>query len=177
MDPLSIASGVAGLLTVSAAVIKTFDTVKTSIENCPRTVFWAHAETKEINWAIKRLKSLIDDPDSVPKAARMSVGIHDATVTISELIKTCDHLITTLKPLNEDGKVVLTRWDRVKWLRVQDDVVKYIRQLQAHKGSVTLILNILQWQVSSIFDIEGANKKKRVRCGYRGITARAGTQD
>ncbi|EWY91866.1 hypothetical protein FOYG_08816 [Fusarium oxysporum NRRL 32931] len=144
MDPLSIASGVAGLLTVSAAVIKTFDTVKNSIENCPRTVFWAHAETKEINWAIKRLKSLIDDPDSVPKAARMSVGIHDATVTISELIKTCDNLITTLKPLNEDRKVVLTRWDRVKWLRVQDDVVKYIRQLQAHKGSVTLILNILQ---------------------------------
>ncbi|KAF5614224.1 modin [Fusarium subglutinans] len=123
MDPLSIASGVAGLLTVSAAVIKTFDTVKSSIENCPRTVLWAHAETKEINWAIKRLKSLIDDPDSVPKAARMSVGIHDATVTISELIKTCDHLITTLKPLDNDGKVVLTRWDRVKWLRVQDDVV------------------------------------------------------
>ncbi|KAF9772576.1 hypothetical protein IL306_009705 [Fusarium sp. DS 682] len=144
MDPLSIASGVAGLLTVSAAVIKTFDTVKTSIENCPRTVYWAHAETKEINWAIKRLKSLIDDPDSVPKTARMSVGIHDATVTISELIKTCDHLITTLKPLNDEGKVVLSKWDRVKWLRVQDDVVKYIRQLQAHKGSVTLILNILQ---------------------------------
>ncbi|KAF4956671.1 hypothetical protein FGADI_3660 [Fusarium gaditjirri] len=123
MDPLSIASGVAGLLTVSAAVIKTFDTVKSSIENCPRTVFWAHAETKEINWAIRRLKSLIDDPDSVPKTARMSVGIHDATVTISELIKTCDHLITKLKPLDENGKVVLTRWDRVKWLRVQDDVV------------------------------------------------------
>ncbi|RBQ70939.1 hypothetical protein FVER14953_09267 [Fusarium verticillioides] len=144
MDPLSIASGVAGLLTVSAAVIKTFDTVKTSIKDCPRTVFWAHAETKEINWAIKRLKSLIDDPDSVPKAAKMSVGLHDATVTISELIKTCDHLISTLKPLDKDGKVVLTRWDRVKWLRVQDDVVKYIRQIQAHKGSVTLILNILQ---------------------------------
>ncbi|RKL47186.1 hypothetical protein BFJ72_g2177 [Fusarium proliferatum] len=162
MDPLSIASGVAGLLTVSAAVIKTFDTVKTSIENCPRTVFWAHAETKEINWAIRRLKSLIDDPDSVPKAAKMSVGIHDATVTISELIKTCDHLITTLKPLDKDGKVVLTRWDRVKWLRVQDDVVKYIRQLQAHKGSVTLILNILQWQVSFILGIEGANTEKRI---------------
>ncbi|KAF5985031.1 modin [Fusarium coicis] len=144
MDPLSIASGVAGLLTVSAAVIKTFDTIKTSIKDSPRTVFWAHAETKEINWAIKRLKSLIDDPDSVPKAAKMSVGLHDATVTISELIKTCDHLISTLKPLDKDGKVVLTRWDRVKWLRVQDDVVKYIRQLQAHKGSVTLILNILQ---------------------------------
>ncbi|KAF5701946.1 modin [Fusarium globosum] len=162
MDPLSIASGVAGLLTVSAAVIKTFDTVKTSIENCPRTVFWAHAETKEINWAIRRLKSLIDDPDSVPKAAKMSVGIHDATVTISELIKTCDHLITTLKPLDKDGKVVLTRWDRVKWLRVQDDVVKYIRQLQAHKGSVTLILNILQWQVSFILGIESANTEKRI---------------
>ncbi|KAF5564927.1 modin [Fusarium napiforme] len=144
MDPLSIASGVAGLLTVSAAVIKTFETVKTSIKDCPRTVFWAHAETKEINWAIKRLKSLIDDPDSVPKAARMSVGLHDATVTISELIKTCDQLISTLKPLDNDGKVVLARWDRVKWLRVQDDVVKYIRQIQAHKGSVTLILNILQ---------------------------------
>ncbi|KAF4450635.1 hypothetical protein F53441_6296 [Fusarium austroafricanum] len=72
MDTLSIASGVAGLLSVSAAVIKTFDTVKSN------------------------------------------------------------------------GSLALTKWDRVKWLRVQDDVVKYIRQLQAHKGSVTLILNILQ---------------------------------
>ncbi|WZH43133.1 Modin [Fusarium acuminatum] len=144
MDPLSIASGVAGLLTATAAVIKVFDTVKSSIENCPRTVMWAHAEAKEINWAIERLKSLIDDPDSVPKTARMSVGIHDATVTISELVTTCDRLVTTLKPLNSDGSLALTKWDKIKWFRVQDDVVKYIRQLQAHKGSVTLILNILQ---------------------------------
>ncbi|KAM0185416.1 hypothetical protein ACHAPI_012173 [Fusarium lateritium] len=144
MDPLSIASGVAGLLTATAAVIKVFDAVKSGIENCPRTVMWAHAEAKEINWAIERLKSLIDDPDSVPKTARMSVGIHDATVTISELVTTCDRLVTTLKPMNSDGSLALTKWDKIKWFRVQDDVVKYIRQLQAHKGSVTLILNILQ---------------------------------
>ncbi|KAM0550812.1 hypothetical protein ACHAPJ_008675 [Fusarium lateritium] len=144
MDPLSIASGVAGLLTVSAAVIKIFDTVKFNMGNCPRTILWAHAEVKDINWAIERLKDLIDDPDSVPKTARMSVGIHDATVTISELIRSCDGLVSALTPLNPDGTPSQTRWDKIKWLRVQDEVVKYIRQLQSHKISITLILNILQ---------------------------------
>ncbi|KAM0347433.1 hypothetical protein ACHAPU_004954 [Fusarium lateritium] len=152
MDPLSIASGVAGLLSVSAAVIKILDTIKTSIENCPRTVMWAHAEAREINWAIKRLKDMIDDPDSASKTARMSVGIHDATVTISELVTTCDGLVNTLKPFDTDDSKSLSRWDKLKWIRVQDDVVKYIRQLQVHKGSMTLILNILQCESAVVIE-------------------------
>ncbi|KAF5679804.1 modin [Fusarium heterosporum] len=156
MDPLSVLSGVAGLLSVSAAVIKMLDTIKTNMENCPRTVMWAHAEAREINWAIERLKGLIDDPDSTSKAARMSVGIHDATVTISELVTTCDGLVHTLKPFDTDPSQSLSKWDKLKWIRVQDDVVKYIRQLQVHKVSVTLILNILQCE-SAVFIEESQN--------------------
>ncbi|KAF5027488.1 hypothetical protein F66182_413 [Fusarium sp. NRRL 66182] len=144
MDPLSIASGVAGLLTVSAAVIKILDTAKLDMKNAPRTIFWAHAEVQDINVAIKRLKTLIDTPDLVPKSARMSVGFHDATVTIRELIASCDRLVGALDPLDRFQTSSVTKWDAVRWLRVQDDVVKYVRQLQSHKLSITLILNILQ---------------------------------
>ncbi|RFN49852.1 hypothetical protein FIE12Z_5914 [Fusarium flagelliforme] len=158
MEPLSIASGVAGLLTAAASIIKVFDKVKTTLEDCPRTVIWAHAETRELHWAIERLKGLIDDPDSVPKTARMSVGIHDATVTISELVTTCDRLISTLKPLDENRALNLNKWDKVQWFRVQDEVVKYIREMQAHKSSVTLILNILQCSDSDVVIMESQDK-------------------
>ncbi|ESU08109.1 hypothetical protein FGSG_02644 [Fusarium graminearum PH-1] len=115
------------------------------MDDCPRTVEWAQAETSELHWAIKRLKGIIDDPNSVAKTSGTSLGLHDATVTISELITTCDGLIEVLKPFDDNRALAHTKLGKVKWLRVQDDVVKYIREMQAHKGSVTLILNILQW--------------------------------
>lgn len=145
MDPLSVASGIAGLLSVAAVIVKAFDRIKTNMDDCPRTVEWAQAETSELHWAIKRLKGIIDDPNSVAKTSGTSLGLHDATVTISELITTCDGLIEVLKPFDDNRALAHTKLGKVKWLRVQDDVVKYIREMQAHKGSVTLILNILQW--------------------------------
>ncbi|KAM0236761.1 hypothetical protein ACHAPO_004802 [Fusarium lateritium] len=160
MDPLSIASGVAGLLTVAAAIIKAFDKIKTNMEDCPRTVEWAQAETSELHWAINRLKSIIDDPNSVAKTSGTSLGLHDATVTISELVTTCDGLIEVLKPFDDNRALARTKLGKVKWLRVQDDVVKYVREIQAHKGSVTLILNILQCD-SDVVIIESQNKLAR----------------
>jgi hypothetical protein len=145
MDPLSVASGVAGLLTVAAAIVKAFEKIKTNMEDCPKTVEWAQAETRELHWAINRLKCIIDDPNSVAKTSGTSLGLHDATVTISELVTTCDGLIEVLKPFDDNRALAQTKLGKVKWLRIQDDVVKYIREMQAHKGSVTLILNILQW--------------------------------
>ncbi|RGP62325.1 hypothetical protein FSPOR_9370 [Fusarium sporotrichioides] len=160
MDPLSVASGVAGLLTVAAAIVKAFEKIKTNMEDCPKTVEWAQAETRELHWAINRLKCIIDDPNSVAKTSGTSLGLHDATVTISELVTTCDGLIEVLKPFDDNRALAQTKLGKVKWLRIQDDVVKYIREMQAHKGSVTLILNILQCD-SDVVIIESQNKLAR----------------
>ncbi|KAM0355348.1 hypothetical protein ACHAP4_007326 [Fusarium culmorum] len=157
MDPLSVASGIAGLLSVAAVIVKAFDKIKTHMDDCPRTVEWAQAETSELHWAIKRLKGIIDDPNSVAKTSGTSLGLHDATVTISELITTCDGLIEVLKPFDDNRALAHTKLGKVKWLRVQDDVVKYIREMQAHKGSVTLILNILQCD-SDVVIIDSQNR-------------------
>ncbi|QPC77131.1 hypothetical protein HYE68_007883 [Fusarium pseudograminearum] len=157
MDPLSVASGIAGLLSVAAVIVKAFDKIRTNMEDCPRTVEWAQAETSELHWAIKRLKGIIDDPNSVAKTSGTSLGLHDATITISELITTCDGLIEVLKPFDDNRALAHTKLGKVKWLRVQDDVVKYIREMQAHKGSVTLILNILQCD-SDVVIIDSQNR-------------------
>ncbi|RGP61505.1 hypothetical protein FLONG3_10511 [Fusarium longipes] len=157
MDPLSIASGIAGLLSVAAAITKAFEKIKTNMDDCPRTVEWAQAETSELHWAIQRLKGIIDDPNSVAKTSGTSLGLHDATVTITELITTCDGLIEVLNPFNDNRSLARTRLGKVKWLRIQDDVVKYIREMQAHKASVSLILNILQCD-SDVVVIDSQNK-------------------
>ncbi|KAF4995358.1 hypothetical protein FGRMN_5142 [Fusarium graminum] len=161
MDPLSIASGVAGLLSVSAAVIKILDTIKTSIENCPRTVMWAHAEAREINWAIERLKALIDDPDSASKTARMSVGIHDATVTISELVTTCDGLVDTLKPFDTDASKNLSKWDKLKWIRPHISLV-FTSLIPASESAVVIeeSQNALGLKIEAVLASSEATQKR-----------------
>ncbi|KAM5353646.1 hypothetical protein ACJ41O_000296 [Fusarium nematophilum] len=140
----SIASGVAGLLAASAAVIKFLDTAKSNIQDAPRTIIWALAEVTDVRSAIVRLNDLIQDLGSVPQSARTSVGIHDTVVAVSELVISFDCLVAILKPFSADGAASLNKWDKVKWLPKQDDVVRYVRQLQTHKVSITLILNMLQ---------------------------------
>jgi hypothetical protein len=147
MDPFSIATGVLGLLGTTAAVIKFLDTVKSTIQDAPRTVAWALAEVSDVHSAIARLQSLFEHVESIPRDARALVTVQDAAVTVSELITSFDDLVDVLKPFGLSAPESMTRWDKVKWTRRQDDVAKVIMKIQTRKASLTLMLNIFQWWV------------------------------
>ncbi|KAK0642868.1 hypothetical protein B0T16DRAFT_173650 [Cercophora newfieldiana] len=144
MDPFSIATGVFGLLGTAATVIKFLDTVKSTIEDVPRSIGWALAEVNDVHSAIARLHSLFEHIDSVPNASRRLVAVQDAAVAVSELISSFDHLIDLLKPFGATNLELLKAWDKMKWVLKQDDVAKAVMRIQTHKGSLTLMLNILQ---------------------------------
>lgn len=148
MDPLSITAGVVGLLATAAAVIKALDTMRSSIQDTPRTITWALAEVTDVRSAISRLYDLIEHMDLVPSGAKSMIGVQDAVVSVSEMVVSFDSLLGLLGPFNVDGAPSVDNiWDKARWLRKKDDVARSIQQIQTHKGSITLILNILQWFV------------------------------
>lgn len=147
MDPFSIATGVLGLLSTAATVIKFLDTVKTTIQDAPKTVAWALAEVNDVHLAIARLHGLFEHIDSIPKDARALVTVQDAAVTVSELVTSFDDLVDVLKPFGLSAPALMKAWDKIKWARRQDDIAKVIMRIQIRKSSLTLMLNIFQWWV------------------------------
>jgi hypothetical protein len=147
MDPFTIATGVAGLLGTAATVIKFLDTVKTTIQDAPKTAAWALAEVSDVHSAITRLHGLFEHIDSIPKDARALVTVQDAAVTVSELVTSFDDLVDVLKPFGLSAPALMKTWDKVKWARRQDDIAKVIMRIQIRKSSLTLMLNIFQWWV------------------------------
>lgn len=145
IDPLSIASGVVGLLTASATVIKRLDSAKTLVKDAPKTITWAKAEVSDVRSAIDRLNDLFQEFESLPRSAKVAVGVQEAVVAVEGLVFSFDWLLEILKPFNVENPTTLPKWDKMKWLRVQDDVVKHVSRIQTQKGSISLMLNILQW--------------------------------
>jgi len=145
MDPITIATGILGLLGTAAAVIKFLDSAKSAIENAPKTISWALAEVTDVHSTIARLHGLFEHIQSVPEAARALVGLQDAVVAVLELMSSFDHLVHILGPFGVKDPALLKTWDKAKWALKQEDVARAIVRIQTHKGSLTLMLNILQW--------------------------------
>ncbi|KXX74872.1 EGF-like domain containing protein 1, partial [Madurella mycetomatis] len=112
MESFSIATGVLGLLGTAATVIKFLDTVKSTIQDAPRTVAWALAEVSDVRSAIVRLHGLFKPINSIPEDARAWVTVQDAAVTVSELVTAFDDLVDVLKPFGLSDSALMTTWDK-----------------------------------------------------------------
>jgi len=144
-DPFSIATGVLGLVGTAATVVKFLDTVKSTVQDVPRSIAWTLAEINDVHSAVARLHSLFEHIESVPNAARALIAIQDAAVAIAELVNSFDQLVELLKPFGMLNLALLKAWDKMKWILKQDDIARAVMRIQTRKGSLTLMLNILQW--------------------------------
>jgi len=144
-DPFSIATGVLGLVGTAATVVKFLDTVKSTVQDVPRNIAWTLAEINDVHSAVARLHSLFEHIESVPNAARALIAIQDAAVAVAELVNSFDQLVELLKPFGMLNLALLKAWDKMKWILKQDDIARAVMRIQTRKGSLTLMLNILQW--------------------------------
>ena len=83
--------------------------------------------------------------ESLPRSAKVSVRVQEAVVAAEGLVFSFDWFLDILKPFDSEMLQKFQKWVRVKWLRVQDDVVKHVSRRQTQEGSISLMLNIWQW--------------------------------
>jgi hypothetical protein len=143
MDPLSVAASIAGLVAISGKLTSILSTIVADVRNVPRTVPSALSEIKATNATITTLQNLIDSITSTSMSRRALIGLDPLLVTLSETVLIFGKLDCLISPFMNSSQMSL--WSRIRWIRNEGNIAHAVEQLQIHKNSMLLMLNILQW--------------------------------
>ena len=142
MDPLSIASSVVGLLAAAGKIIEILKPVISTLKDSAKTATIIHSEVNSSRIILSALQVLFRDLDAAPCRRRDLIQIDQVIATLTDgvlLFSELEALVTRLGPATES---LLTR---IEWARKEKTLNILVARLQNFKGSISVILNILQW--------------------------------
>ena len=142
MDPLSIAASVTGVLTAAAQVC----TLLGKIRDAPKSVVAILTEIEHIQIVFRALQRFIDHTRAVSRQRAALVQLEDVTVILTQTVLVFSELETLLIPLSGSGLHSSLR-QRLAWSRQETGIQRLVNQLQRHKTSLSLLLQIIQWLV------------------------------
>jgi len=145
-DPLSIASGVAGLLALSGAAYSALSTFLANTKNAPRAAHEILTEVSEMRLALFSASKLLGTFDRVPQSRKKMVQLEHLILVLTQVFDTFSDLQHLLARFSHIPK---TLWARVRWAWLHSRTNDLMQRLRSHKSSLSLILNILQWYANT----------------------------
>lgn len=143
MDPLSVAAGVAGLLTAGGKVTALLFTIISKCKESPNLAQSILFEVADISAALGHLQDFLVDRTNAATERRNLILLDQLLTTLTGCVTTYSDIQFILMGLNisED----MGTFDRIKWMRQEERLNTLVQRLQSHKSSLTLMLTILQW--------------------------------
>lgn len=139
-DPLSIASGVAGLVTATAQITLLLTKLTKSVIAAPYQAQIVLTEVSDIGDILSHLQSFLLGLDSPDKSRTSLLKVEKVVTIVSGCVLTFSELEKLLDELKTEGLDIL---DRLKWARKESAIMGLIQRLQNHKASLSLVLSIL----------------------------------
>lgn len=146
MDPLTITTGIVGILAASGQLIQALDQLGSAIQDAASDTQAAAIELTNIKLVVQGLQTYVIGRVQCSPQRLQLISVENITATLTGCVVTYLDLDAILKSLHADTG--LRAWDRAKWFLKKDSVVSLIQRLQGHKGTFNTMLNILQWYVS-----------------------------
>ena len=155
-DPLSITSAIAGLLTLTAQIATTACALCSAVKDAPASIRQIEEEMSNLNLVFCQVQLFIGGSTNlkVPKKSRLTlISLHHLMATLSGCVLMCSALDKKLSDVaglreapsasgNKAGLLV----EKIKWaLWKEAEVKELVEDLQRHKLSLNLMLNIIQW--------------------------------
>lgn len=141
MDPISVISGITGIIISAAGISKTLQDVWSSYQNAPSTVRYLIHECYAINGALSQLHGWLYDEDPAVRSNRRFIQLDLLVNTISAAMCTFTELQAKVEKLTPSGPT--SKLMSFKFIWEESDMQALLRQLQSHKTSLTLMLTIL----------------------------------
>jgi len=154
-DPLSIAASIGGLISLSATILGELRNISTSYIDAPTSIKSVLAEVDGMKLIFCQMQLLINKIRNQPDAQKLAMGsVNDLT----KLLKECNGVYSVL--LGCMGKIELTaktnqniqlkkrknKLDKIKWaLWKEAEIMAVVDDLQRHKASLGLMLQIIRW--------------------------------
>ena len=159
-DPLSITSAIAGLLTLTAQIAATACTLYSSVKVAPASIRQIEEEMRDLHLIFCQVQVFIGGSMKVNNKSRLTlISLHQLMATLSGCVLMCsalDKKLSDVASLRDTGGVHTSTSaggnkagllvEKIKWaLWIEAEVKDVIEDLQRHKTSLNLMLNIIQW--------------------------------
>lgn len=139
-DPLSLAAGVVGVLTAAAQISSLLIRFTQSSKDAPQTARTVLTEVNDISGILSHLQSFLLGDESPDRSRTQLLQVDQVITIMSGCVLTFSELEQLLDGFQKEGMGLL---DRAKWAKKEKAIGNLIQRLQNHKGSLSLILNVL----------------------------------
>jgi len=140
MDPLSIFASITAIVTAAAGVAN----ILTQIRDKPRTVAILLTEVNHVRIICTSLHRFLDRTQRLNPARAALIQLEDVVIILTQTVLVFSELETIVAPLASQGR---PSWWRLTWAWQETAALRLVNQLQRHKTSLSLVLQIIQWYV------------------------------
>jgi hypothetical protein len=137
MEPLNITSSVAGIITAATQVSKLLGQIKYA----PASITAVLTEVDHIQLIFRALQQFLDSATRVSGDRAALIQLEDVVVILTQTVIVFSELESLISPLTNGNKT--SYLVRLTWTRMQGGVTRLVNQLQRHKNSLTLLLQII----------------------------------
>lgn len=139
MDPLSIIASVTAILTAAAKVASVLGAIKEAPDSISKLLI----EVTYIKIVFSTLQKFLNRTLQFSPQRAAFIQLDDIVVILTQTVLVFSELETFVGPLLANCRV--SRWQRITWTWEQSGVSRLVNQLQHHKTSLSLMLQIMQW--------------------------------
>jgi len=149
MDPLSVTASVVGLLAAGTKVAGLLQSVRSSYQGSQSLATTALQEIKHLTAIFNQIQRYIEGQAAISRDRADLIQLNDLVAILTDCVMTYSELASILEGLNigresNVGETFRTR-DRLKLVREEQSIQSLIQRLQNQKGSLQLILQLIEW--------------------------------
>jgi len=146
MDPLSVTASIVGLLLAAGQVTSAIFTIKSILSQAPQTDHLL-SQVTQFETCLSAIQSFLY---SINPASRQRMAL----IKVEHLVATLTHAVLTFSELEALVKKIIAGPRAsvilyLNWTRKQNKLATIMLRLESHKSSLSLMLSIAQWWVSS----------------------------
>lgn len=145
MDPLSVTASLVGILAAAGKVVEILGPVITTLKDTAKSAAAIHAEVNSSRIILSALQKLLHDLESAPRKRKELIQIDQLIATLTDGVLIFNELEPLVVQLGSSTENIRAR---VRWALKRDPLETFVSRMQLFKGSISVMLNILQWYVS-----------------------------
>jgi hypothetical protein len=139
-DPLSIATGVVGLIQASYALTKLLTDFIGSVKDAPAKAAIAVSEISETRAILEQLQNFVLRFETADNSRTALIQVDRLVDVISGCVATFSDFEAALDKVTRSNMTLL---DRAKWVWDEEEIDNLVARLQRHKLSLSLLVTIL----------------------------------
>lgn len=143
MDPLSVSASVAGLVMAAQQVSSLIWVITAGKKTGCKEIEDIKTTVDTLRSVLLQLQLLMLSRAKVDPRRGSLILVDQVVVTLTACVMTFSDLDGCVKSLVAEDKLGIL--DSIRWTSKSSDLMKYLRNLEAHKASLTLMISILTW--------------------------------